>query len=97
MRHPVRYSIAGCGGVSTRTRAAWAPRATCRRGEPLRGGVQRELLVQRVALDDCSHPLGQLARARLIARRQREREDLADLLEVLSLQSARGERGRADT
>ena len=49
-----------------------------------------------MALHDRRHALVQLARARVVLRRQRAREDPADLLEVLLLQAARGQRRRAD-
>src|ERR1700684_3828021 len=60
------------------------------------GAAAGNALVERVALDDLRDASGQLAGARLVFGRQRSRDDLGDLDEVVVLQPARGERRRAD-
>jgi hypothetical protein len=74
LRHRVTHSIARAGVVSG--------------ARPLRGrgrGHAGEALVQRVALDDRGDAFGQLVASRVVLGRERSREDLPDLHEVLLL------------
>ena len=54
------------------------------------------MLVERVALGDRAHALGQLGLRGLERRRQRRRDDAPDLVEVVGLQAAGGQRAGAD-
>ena len=60
------------------------------------GGVRPELLVEREAIGDRRHALGQLALGLLEPRLQRTGDQAADLAEVVLGEAARGQGGRAD-
>ena len=68
-----------------------------RRSPPprLHRGGRAEVLVERVAVGELGHALGQLGAARLEGRRQCGGDDPADLGEVVGLQAARGQCRRA--
>ena len=66
--------------------------ASARAGAARRRGLRAEVRVERVAVGDRGHAVGQVALLRVEVRAERGRDDRADLAEVVRLDAAGGER-----
>src|SRR5215208_2042142 len=101
---PVSTSSAiSCSATSARSaRGADVPLARSARTVAVTGACsgdrcgRAQLRVQRMAIGDRGHALGQLGLDAVEAGLQRAGDDVADLAEVLGLHAAGGERRRAD-